>query len=187
MLVAFPSCQHIDKMSMKKIHALRDTKLSVDHKKKISEGVKRQWAEGRGRSGMGGKKHSEKSKEKMRKWHTGKILSQKTKKKIREACKGEKAYNWKGGYENQLHLNKQRRFLRKTAKGTYSLQEWKKLKAKHNYTCLMCGKTEPDVKLTIDHIIPLTKNGTNYISNIQPLCRSCNSKKGAKILSLMGS
>jgi len=61
------------------------------------------------------------------------------------------------------------------------LEEWKELKKKYNYTCLMCGKKEPEIKLSIDHIIPVSEGGTNWIENIQPLCRSCNSKKGKTV------
>ncbi len=31
---------------------------------------------------------------------------------------------------------------------------------------------------TADHVLPLTLGGTNDPENFQPLCRSCNSKKG---------
>jgi 5-methylcytosine-specific restriction endonuclease McrA len=44
--------------------------------------------------------------------------------------------------------------------------------------CLCCGRN--DVTLTVDHIVPLVMGGSNDISNIQPLCRSCNCSKQAK-------
>jgi len=67
---------------------------------------------------------------------------------------------------------------RKKAKGTYSFQEWNELLKKHNYSCVYCGSTN---NISVDHIIPLSKGGTNYIDNIQPLCLPCNLKKGNKI------
>ena len=46
-----------------------------------------------------------------------------------------------------------------------------------NYQCQSCGKTNEQTELNIDHIIPLAKGGSNDISNLQTLCRSCNQKK----------
>lgn len=69
---------------------------------------------------------------------------------------------------------------RRGAEGSYTASEWEKLKKDHNYTCLHCGRKEPEIKLTRDHIIPISKGGNNYLENMQPLCGSCNSKKGNK-------
>jgi len=64
--------------------------------------------------------------------------------------------------------------------GTHTVEEWQELKRTYGYACGMCWKKEPDIALTIDHKIPLSQGGTNSIDNIQPLCKSCNSKKGRK-------
>ena len=77
------------------------------------------------------------------------------------------------------HLKANRYAREKGAVGSHTLQEWEELKNKHNNKCAICGK---EAKLTKDHIIPLSKGGSNYISNIQPLCRNCNSKKNNKII-----
>ena len=95
----------------------------------------------------------------------------------------------------QRHIE-QRRFYyrqlnckRRSIKGKHSFQDWLNLKKKYNNTCLICGKKEPEIILTEDHIIPISKweewikkyseikYQCNDIENIQPLCKSCNIKK----------
>ena len=53
--------------------------------------------------------------------------------------------------------------------------------------CVYCSATE---MLALDHIHPWSMGGTNDVDNLQVLCRSCNSTKGAKVdyepLSLVG-
>lgn len=36
--------------------------------------------------------------------------------------------------------------------------------------------------LSVDHIVPVSRNGGNSLNNLQTLCSSCNSSKGSKII-----
>ena len=73
-----------------------------------------------------------------------------------------------------------RRARKLEAEGSHTDEEWQELKAFYNFKCLCCEQQEPDIKLTRDHVIPLTQGGTDSIDNIQPLCARCNSKKNYK-------
>lgn len=73
--------------------------------------------------------------------------------------------------------NRKRKMRKQNAEGFHTDAEWEALKAKYNYACLRCGKQEPTISLTRDHVKPLILGGTDYIDNIQPLCHSCNSQK----------
>jgi hypothetical protein len=44
--------------------------------------------------------------------------------------------------------------------------------------CLHCGTTQ---RLTIDHIWPVSRGGSDDLENLQTLCHSCNAKKGARV------
>ena len=71
------------------------------------------------------------------------------------------------------------RARKRNAKGRYTVEQWEALCAQYGNVCLCCKLTR---KLTVDHIIPLSQGGSNGIENIQPLCKSCNSSKGAKTI-----
>lgn len=47
--------------------------------------------------------------------------------------------------------------------------------------CPKCNKHVGTDKLTMDHIIPLSKGGLHRIDNVQPLCILCNCSKWDKI------
>lgn len=82
--------------------------------------------------------------------------------------------------EKSVAATNRRRALKYASKVTHTEQEWQDLKAHYNFTCLCCRKTEPEIKLTRDHVIPLTEGGDDSIKNIQPLCARCNSKKNKR-------
>lgn len=51
-------------------------------------------------------------------------------------------------------------------------------KMKSNSSCWYCGKIFDDKsELTIDHVFPRSKGGTNDIDNIIMVCKHCNSSK----------
>lgn len=145
-------------------------KLSKTHKDKI------------GRANLG-KKRTVETRKKLSKVKKGTTHSKAVRKKIGEAQKGEKSHLWKGGistYKRRLWQNSRYRAKRKGAEGNYTQGEWELLKRQYGHVCPACERKEPKILLTQDHIIPLSKGGSDYIENIQPLCKSCNSRKRTK-------
>lgn len=64
---------------------------------------------------------------------------------------------------------------------SFSADDLYKLKEKYNGRCPHCNKFK---KLTLDHIIPISKVSKGFIykiKDIQFLCQSCNSSKSASI------
>jgi 5-methylcytosine-specific restriction endonuclease McrA len=94
---------------------------------------------------------------------------------------------WSKANLDKRRAHKQNRRARESgAGGSFTEQEWLVLKHKYNNTCICCGKKEPEIKLQADHVIPVSKGGTSYIDNVQPLCGKCNRIKAGKTIDYRG-
>lgn len=61
-------------------------------------------------------------------------------------------------------------------------EQWVALLERYKHRCASCRRKIPLVR---DHIIPLSKGGSDDITNIQPLCTSCNSRKSNRRTQLL--
>ena len=64
------------------------------------------------------------------------------------------------------------------APGSFTGEQFLVLCAKYNNRCVCCGKRG---RLGPDHVTPLSRGGSNFISNIQPLLLRCNLRKGSSL------
>lgn len=118
----------------------------------------------------------------------GVILTEEQREKIRLAKIGipktleENLKNREGQIKRYLKINPDYKVATRNRRiidngGFHSNKEWGEMKLKYDFICPRCKKSEPEIKLTRDHIIPLLLGGKNDITNIQPLCKQCNCEK----------
>lgn len=92
------------------------------------------------------------------------------------------AKKWRAKHHETIREAWRRYQTRKRAAGAlaghHTRSEWLILLLWHGGCCVHCGSSD---RLTRDHIVPLSRGGTDHILNIQPLCRPCNAKKGARV------
>lgn len=137
------------------------------------------------------KKHQKKQREASLKWrakHPEKVREYK-KKDYRKHKDKRKNTQSKWGIKNwdkvkSYRTNRKAR-LRK-AQGKHSAKEIRVLLERQKYKCAECHRRigvilkRGELKLHVDHIIPIFLNGSNDIKNLQCLCEPCNLDKGAK-------
>lgn len=119
-------------------------------------------------------------------WIKGKSHTEATRKRIASHFIGREAWNKDKTLSDSERKakrnwtkNKRNRVIKRlrVLSLSHTFGEWELLKKQYGYTCPCCKKSEPEIKLTEDHIIPLSKGGTDIIENIQPLCLKCNMHK----------
>jgi 5-methylcytosine-specific restriction endonuclease McrA len=93
----------------------------------------------------------------------------------------ERVKQWRKAHPDKHNQhNRNRRALKRVDGENITTEQWHALCDKYGNRCLCCGKK--NVKLTQDHVIPLDLGGRHAIENLQPLCVSCNSSKGTRIM-----
>ena len=91
------------------------------------------------------------------------------------ACRG--CANEKGGMDDREYrefLTIKKKEMRKEVMENYFYIREKVFK-KYHYRCIYCKRE--DVKLTIDHKVPISRGGTNDLKNLCCACEACNFDK----------
>lgn len=82
---------------------------------------------------------------------------------------------WKKRNPDKIVLQaEKRRAMIKNVEGSFSDEDWKFIKKMFDYKCAYCEELK---KLTMDHVMPLSKGGFHDKYNIVPACINCNSQK----------
>lgn len=88
--------------------------------------------------------------------------------------------NWRKNNKDKVkQYSHNRRARENNAEGKLTAKFINTLMTSHPY-CEYCNGTN---SLSIEHIVPLSRGGSNLPDNITVSCKSCNSSKGSKLLS----
>ena len=125
------------------------------------------------------KRFPEKARAAAKKWnhaHPDMRREQKRRQYARDPLKGKaQRAAWHAAHPEVRKISSERYRARKAAAvGSFTTKEWLALVAGFDGRCAYCGEK---ASLQADHRIPLSRGGTNFISNILPACRSCNCRK----------
>ncbi len=75
----------------------------------------------------------------------------------------------------------------RAAAGTYTEEQWQARIDFYGRRCYLCGcdwDALPSKQKHVEHVIPLSRGGINWPSNLRPACESCNLRKSTKLLDL---
>jgi 5-methylcytosine-specific restriction endonuclease McrA len=81
--------------------------------------------------------------------------------------------------ESTRAQNSRRRAKKRGAEGSFTADDIAAIRRRQHDQCLIC-RVNLNGKGTVDHIVPLAAGGSNWPSNLQLLCKPCNSSKGAR-------
>lgn len=92
-----------------------------------------------------------------------------------------KLYKQRNPHKVREQINR-RRALKEAAPGDVTIEQFWSRCERLGWRCVYCGDPLPKSNATMDHVVPLSRGGSNGIENIVPACRPCNASKGNRLL-----
>lgn len=96
----------------------------------------------------------------------------------------QRGYDKEHGTLERVHARRARKLA---AEGSHTAADREAVFEFYGWRCTHCAEDLlglPARDRTLDHIVPLVLQGRNATSNLQPLCRRCNCRKGRNLLAV---
>lgn len=78
--------------------------------------------------------------------------------------------------EISLLSSHKRRAAIHAAPGSHTIDDLRVLFENHDWRCVYCGQ----IATSVDHVVPISRGGSDSPENLVPCCRSCNSRKNRR-------
>jgi 5-methylcytosine-specific restriction endonuclease McrA len=92
----------------------------------------------------------------------------------------EQSRRWRSNNPDKVKMQRYKRWAAEhnPLVSTLTKEQWDSQLKFFNNKCAYCGNEM--TKVTLDHIIPLSKGGEHSVVNVVPCCPTCNFRKGTK-------
>lgn len=79
-------------------------------------------------------------------------------------------------------MKRKRKAIKHDKRVIFSWEEKEEALSKSKYKCSHCGKPLTKENCTVEHVVPLSRGGSNDCVNLVALCEDCNKSKGSEIV-----
>jgi hypothetical protein len=100
------------------------------------------------------------------------LLGYRSHPEVHRACSN----RWSSTHRDERRIIDNRRRARKNGvESSLTKPQWAEILEVFGYACAYCRRT--DRRLTVDHLVAISRGGAHTAENVVPSCGSCNSRK----------